>query len=31
MVVGGLFFLSILVFNREALDSLPEAQPVVKH
>jgi amino acid transporter len=31
MVVGGLFFLSILIFDRKALDSLPESQPVFRH
>ena len=29
MLVGGLFFLGILIFDRKSLDSEPEAQPVV--
>ncbi len=31
MVVGGLFFLSILIFDRKALDNLPESQPLFRH
>ena len=31
MVVGGLFFVGILIFDRKVLDSLPEAQPVSRH
>jgi amino acid transporter len=31
MVVGAVFFLGILIFDRKALDSLPEAQPVFRH
>ena len=31
MIVGALFFLGILIFDRKALDSEPEAQPVFTH
>lgn len=31
MLVGGLFFLSILIFDRKSLESEPEAQPVFRH
>jgi amino acid transporter len=31
MLVGSLFFLGILIFDRKSLDSAPEAQPVVTH
>jgi len=31
MLVGGLFFLSILIFDRKSLDNEPEAQPVFTH
>ena len=31
MLIGGLFFLGILIFDRKSLDSEPEAQPVFTH